>query len=346
MHRRVVFIIILSFLLAPRIAEAQSTGFGKYAGEFMATGIGSRALAMGGAQVAVANDVTAAYWNPAGLMNVQYPELGLMHEQRFGGLLNYNYGGVVWPLSAANTLALTVTRSGVDDIPDTRNALIDLNKNGILDPNERLDYSKITNFSAADWAVYFTYATRLQSRLHAGVNIKFIQRSMGGNSAYGVGFDVGVLYQLMPALRIGATVQDVTTTLIAWDTKRNDLISPTLKLGAAYDWEVLGGSITPAVDFDVMFENRQYASTMHLGPVSINPRLGLEYMYSNLIAVRAGMNDMQQLTFGAGVHLPKLCIDYAFGENPMASDLVKEASHRISLRLVLEEKRFSRPTNR
>jgi hypothetical protein len=341
-------IAILSILLLATAgtAQAQNIGIGKYAGEWMATGIGSRALAMGGAYVAVANDVSGAYWNPASLMNTQYPELGLMHEQRFGGLLNFNYGGVAWPLSPRHTVALTVTRSGVDDIPDTRNALIDLNGNGQLDPGERLDYSKITSFSSADWAVYFSYATMFNPRMRAGVNLKLIQRSMGSNSAYGVGFDIGVLYDLTPQLRLGAAVQDVTTTLLAWDTGRNDLISPTLKIGGAYMWDILGGTVTPAMDFDIMFENRQYASTANLGPVSINPRLGIEYTYSKVVSVRAGMNDMKQLTFGAGFHLPKLYIDYAFGENPMAESLMKESSHRISLRLVLEEKRFARAESR
>ena len=134
------FILLAIVLVAGTLpASAQRTGVAKYAGEFMASGLGGRALAMGGAYVAAANDVTGAYWNPASLMRTQYPEIGLMYEQRFGGLLNYNYGGVAWPFSKKYTLALTVTRSAVDDMPDTRNALIDLNGNGVLDPGERLD---------------------------------------------------------------------------------------------------------------------------------------------------------------------------------------------------------------
>ena len=83
--------IFLAVAVIPQI-HAQ-TEIAKYGGEFMATGYGGRALAMGGASVAGAGDVTAAYWNPAGLMRMTYPEIGLMHEARFGGLLSYNYGG-------------------------------------------------------------------------------------------------------------------------------------------------------------------------------------------------------------------------------------------------------------
>jgi len=307
----------------------------------MATGFGGRALAMGGAHTAIAGDVTAAYWNPAGLMRMEFPEIGLMHEQRFGGLLSYNYGGVAWPFGSRSTVALSVTRLGVDDIPDTRNALIDLNGNGQLDPNERLDPSKVTMFSTADWVAYATFAFKSTSDLSLGVNFKFVHRAHHIESATGVGFDVGAQYKATEQLFFGATVQDVTTTLMAWSTGRNELVSPTLKLGAAYQIDALGGTITPALDFDVMAEGREYASTFNVGAISVNPRAGLEYRFQNLFAIRGGYSDTQDLTFGAGIHLPKLYLDYAFGQNDLFSEF-KDASHRISLRLVLEEKKFAR----
>jgi hypothetical protein len=331
----------LAILLFAAVPVFGQTEIAKYGGEFMATGFGGRALAMGGAHVAIANDVTAAYWNPAGLMRMSYPEIGLMHEQRFGGLLSYNYGGVAWPFGDRSTVALTVTRLGVDDIPDTRNALIDLNGNGQLDPNERLDPSRITMFSTADWVAYASFAFRGADALSLGVNLKFIHRAHHIESATGVGFDVGAQYAVNDQFFLGAAVQDVTTTLMAWSTGRNELVSPTLKLGAAYQLHVLGGTITPAVDFDFMAENRRYASTFNVGAISVNPRAGLEYRFQNLFSIRGGYSDTQDLTFGAGIHLPKLYLDYAFGQNDLFSEF-KDASHRISLRLVLEEAQFAR----
>ena len=329
-------------MMALVVSPAQGqTKIAKYAGEFMATGFGGRALAMGGAHTALANDVTSAYWNPAGLMRMEYPEIGLMHEQRFGGLLSYNYGGVAWPFGSRSTVALSVTRLGVDDIPDTRGALIDLNGNGQFDPNERLDTSKVTMFSTADLVAYATFAVRGSRALALGVNLKFVHRAHHIESATGVGFDVGAQYKLTDHFFLGATVQDVTTTLMAWSTGINELVSPTLKIGAAYQLEALGGTITPALDFDLMGENRQYASTFNVGAISVNPRAGLEYRFRNLFAIRGGYSDTQDLTFGAGIHLPKLYLDYAFGQNDLFSEF-KDASHRISLRLVLEEKKFAR----
>jgi hypothetical protein len=337
-----LFICMTIALLAITVPYAQGqTEIAKYAGEFMATGFGGRALAMGGAHTALASDVTSAYWNPAGLMRMSYPEIGLMHEQRFGGLLSYNYGGVAWPFGSRSTVAFSVTRLGVDDIPDTRNALIDLNGNGILDDNERLDPSKVTMFSTADWVAYASFAFKGSSNLALGVNLKFVHRAHHIESATGVGFDVGAQYKATEQLFLGATVQDVTTTLMAWSTGRNELVSPTLKLGAAYQLNVLGGTITPALDFDLMAEGREYASTFNVGAISVNPRAGLEYRFRDLFAIRGGYSDTQDLTFGAGIHLPKLYLDYAFGQNDLFSDF-KDASHRISLRLVLEETKFAR----
>ena len=56
---------------------------------------------LGGAYAALANDVTAGYWNPAGLSNMMYPQIILMHDERFGGLVNYDYGAAATPLGAA-----------------------------------------------------------------------------------------------------------------------------------------------------------------------------------------------------------------------------------------------------
>ncbi|HXG38002.1 MAG TPA: UPF0164 family protein, partial [Bacteroidota bacterium] len=67
---------------------AQSVG--KYAGEFMALGVGGRALGLGGAHAALANDATGGYWNPAALARLNYPEALLMHDERFGNLINYD----------------------------------------------------------------------------------------------------------------------------------------------------------------------------------------------------------------------------------------------------------------
>ena len=334
----------LLFLIPLILTSLQSqTVIGKYAGEFLSIGVGGRPLGMGGAYVAIANDVTAGYYNPAGLAKLNYPQIALMHDERYGNLVNYNYAAVALPYGKDYTFGVSIMRLGVDGIPDTRNALYDANRDGILDINsDRLNYDLITEFSNQDWAFYLTGAKRVTDDLYLGANVKILSRSIAEYSAFGIGFDIGAYYSPMENLMLGANVQDVTTTLVAWSTGRNELITPTAKVGAAYQLEFLGGKILPAVDLDIRFENRRFASQFNVGPVSFDPHLGMEYSYKNLFAVRAGYNDVKQFTFGAGVKLPKLNIDYSFARFNMSADDRLPDTHRISLMLTLEEPRFMR----
>jgi hypothetical protein len=342
MFKKSGFLLIILLFISTTLQS--QTVISKYAGEFMAIGVGGRALGMGGAFVAVANDVTSGYYNPAGLANINYPQLSLMHSEQFGNLVNYDYGAVAIPYTTDMSFGLSVMRLGVDGIPDTRNALYDANGDGIIDiKDDRLDYSKITEFSNQDWAFYLTFAKRQSENFYWGVNAKIIRRDLAEFGATGIGFDVGAYYVPMANLFLGANLQDATTTLVAWSTGRNELVSPTLKVGGAYKFvEILGGYIMPALDFDIRFENRRFASNFNIGPVSFDMHAGFEYNFKNIIAVRAGYNDVKQFTIGAGVKLPKLNIDYSFARFSQSETDRLPDSHRISLILTLEEPKFLR----
>ena len=162
-----------------------------------------------------------------------------------------------------------------------------------------------------DWAFYLTFAKRQTEDFYWGINAKIIRRDLAEYGATGIGFDVGAYYTPMENLFLGANLQDATTTLVAWSTGRNELVSPTLKIGGAYKFaEFLGGYIMPALDFDIRFENRQFASNFNLGPVSFDMHAGLEYTFQNLIYVRGGYNDVKKILIWAGGKLSKLKIDY------------------------------------
>jgi hypothetical protein len=336
MHRLVIMIMVVG------ASSASAQSIAKYAGEFMAIGVGGRALGMGGAQVALVNDGTSGYWNPGALARIDYPEAIVMHEERFGNLINYDFASVAIPYGTDVSLGISVLRLGVDGIPDTRNAWVDNNGNGVFDNSDRLDYDKITYFNSADWALYFTYAKRSSPDFSYGANVKVIQRTLADQSATGVGFDVGALYSPMANLFLGANAQDITTTLVAWSTGRNELVSPTLKLGAAYSIGLLGGHLAPALDVDVRFENRHFASTASVGPVSFDPHAGLEFDYKNTVAVRVGYSDIKQLSVGAGLHLHMLDVDYSFAR--FSGDESLGNTHRISIRFILQNDQSARST--
>jgi len=334
---RFVVVMAVSVVFACSV-RAQTVA--KYAGEFMTIGVGGRALGLGGSYVALASDASAGYWNPGALARIDYPEAILMHDERFGSLVNYDFASIALPYGEDASLGLSILRLGVDGIPDTRKAWIDSNSNGLFDYGDRLDYDKITYFNAADWALYFTYAKRASANLLYGANIKLIRRDLAEQSATGIGFDVGVLYSPAPNLYLGANAQDITTTLVAWSTGRNELISPTLKIGSTYLMDLFGGRFAPTVDVDMRFENRQFASIAHLGPVSFDPHVGLEFDYKSTAALRVGYSDLKQITLGAGVHFRMLDVDYSFAK--FSSDDNLGNTHRISLRFVLENERFKR----
>jgi hypothetical protein len=324
---------LLVFIIAFSSITYAGGGFktAKYAGEFLNLGVGGRALGMGGAYIALARDVSATYWNPAGLVNIDYPQIMLMHSEQFAGVVKYDFGSFAVPFGAHRSLGLSLIRLGVDDIPETR----------LKNPNEKLSEANqpyvARTFSDAEYALFLTYAVRRAQNFSFGGNVKIIYKGLGNHSAWGLGFDIAALYNPFGNLNIGLNLQDVTSTVLAWDTGRRELIIPALKAGLAYPILLpgLGGFMSPALDLEMRFEGREYASQFGAGPVSFDTHFGWEYQ-RELLALRFG-SDVGQFTVGAGIGLPKLQIDYAFLSHGDLGD-----THRISARLVIDEAKYRR----
>jgi hypothetical protein len=322
----------------------------KYAGEFMSMGVGARALGMGGTFVAISEDVTAGYWNPSVLATLEYPQLAGLYAEQFASIVNYNYGGAAMPFGKRSGLALSFIRLAVDDIPNTEKALLDYGidgipntgdqgeGNGIIEAGERIDPNQVFYFNSAEYAVYLSYGTKQRDNFFYGGNVKVIRKGIGENSAWGMGFDFACLWRPYRNFNVGANLQDITTTLLVWDTGRQEAITPTSKVGVAYFWESskIAGQIIPAIDMDIRFENRRYAAQYNLGNVSFDFHLGAEYRLKNLLAVRLGL-DTGRFAAGVGIKLPRLNVDYAFLSHRDLGD-----THRISVILTLEEEKFKR----
>jgi len=334
------YIAVLSFLSGyPSLFSAE---IAKYAGEFMSTGVGARALAMGGAYVAVGGDVLFGYWNPAGLASIRYPEVSAMHSRRFGGVVNYDYGGFATPFKSSSSLALSFIRLAVDDIPITALPRPDLDLNAIYEdengqslPNRPYVEKTVND---AEWAFYLSYAAMKKSSFAYGANVKFVRKGVGDNSAWGIGFDLGMRWNPAGDLSVGVNLQDVTTTLLAWNTGKRELISPTLKTGIAYPFELplLDSDLLFVSDADLRFEGRHFAAQTYVGDMSMDFHVGGEWSVRNLFSLRVG-SDIGHFTAGAGIKLPRLDIDYAF----LSHDEF-DATHRISFRLRIEEEKFGR----
>ena len=139
----------------------------KYGADFLAGGVGGRALGMGGTHAGIVRDVSAVYWNPAGLAGIEYPEIAYMHAERFAGIISFDYAGGAIPLSKTSTVGIAIIRSGVDDIPNTLNAW-DAERNQPKPNPENF----IERFSAADYAFMLTYARSISKDLSVGGNRK------------------------------------------------------------------------------------------------------------------------------------------------------------------------------
>lgn len=332
-------VFVFSFLCGKVLAGGFTTA--KYAGEFLSLGVGGRSLGMGGAYVSMARDVTAGYWNPAGLAFIDYPEVMLMHTSQFSGVVNYDYGGFGLPVGHKNSLGISLIRVGVDDIKRTVLPNPDVGIGEIYDENGRL----VRNtpfvegfFTSADYALFLTYSKRISSSFSYGGNVKLLNRTIGDNSAWGVGFDLGFMFNPMSQLIIGLNIRDITTTMLAWDTGQKELITPSIRTGFSYPLSIsfLGGQIQPALDFIIRFEDRRQSAQANLGRASLDVTMGWEYQFQDAFAIRVGSSEVGQFAAGAGLHFPKLQIDYAFLEHTLGS------THRISAHLTIAEPKFKR----
>ena len=289
----------------------------KYTAEFLNMGVGARALGMGGAFVAIANDATACYWNPAGLALLRQREMTMMHATRFSGIVHSNFVNFVYPDQKGNAFGISWFRIGVDDIP--KSTKLDEFNRPIIE-----GYMK-----NVDQAIFLSYSRQAAEKLYLGGNIKAIRQTVGDNSALGFGLDLAVLYRLANCVSLGLNLQDLAGTFIYWDTGHRDTKNPTLKWGVAFtkSFSKLKGDLTLAVDQNIRFEGETNENTFSVGDFAGSDfQFGAEYWLFNLIAFRAGL-DRQYLTAGTGLKLKMFEIDYAFVSYELGN------THRISGRV-------------
>src|SRR5690606_681188 len=96
----------------------------KYSNEFLTIGAGARAHGMSNAMISHIGDVSAGYWNPAGLTQINTPfQVSAMHAEWFAGIAKYDYISFAKQLKGENNAAfgLSVIRLGIDNIPNTLN---------------------------------------------------------------------------------------------------------------------------------------------------------------------------------------------------------------------------------
>lgn len=325
----------LLLLFCSTMVLAQTTR--KYSNEFMNIGVDAASLGMANAVVAFSGDVNSGYWNPAGLVQLEDNQLALMHSSYFANIANYNYAAYAMPLDDRSAVGISLIRFGVDDILDTTQ---------LIDEQGNINFDNIKLFSAADYGLTVSYSRKLPvPGLNYGVNAKIIRRVIGDfASSWGFGLDLGVQLHTDNSWFFGLMARDITTTFNAWaidEDKLQDIQNaiegqnqeapegteitlPKIQLGVAKVWEINYDYVLRAeVDLIMRFEeNNDLISSSF---VSINPAVGFEFGYSDLVFLRGGMGNFQnelqidnterlsfQPSFGVGFKYRGIYIDYAF----------------------------------
>ena len=307
----------------------------KYSNEFMNIGVDAAALGMANAVTSSTNDVNSGYWNPAGLVHIKDHQVALMHANYFANIAQYDYIAYAKPIDNQSAWGVSLIRFGVDNIMDTTE---------LIDSQGNIDYNRIRLFSTADYGFTFSYARKLNfSGLQYGVNAKVIRRIIGKfASSWGFGFDAGLQFEKND-WQFGLMLRDITTTYNVWNIdeaaykkiadaipgqnqelpESTEITAPKAQLGLSkkliirYDYSILAAANI----------NMRFAKTNDLFStdfVSVDPALGLEFGYTDLVFLRAGAGNFQnvqqldgsekvgfQPNIGLGFKYKGIQVDYA-----------------------------------
>ena len=333
MRVKKIILIVIALML---VHSGQVMG-GKYAAEFLRIGVGSRALGMGGAFVAIADDGTAGYWNPAGLGNLRKHQVMFSHVQMFDNLAHHNFASLSVRVGNSMGIGISWVRLAVDDIPryselqgtkfdrfqnpDLRSTGLPDGYFGDIEDALMLSFGKGFFFDLALGGGMMPVL--IPCRLSFGVNYKYISQSLDNAIGTGQGLDIGMKVDFLSLasnetvvrrnLSLGLNLQDVTGTTVLWNTpnQTEDQLPLNLLIGMYYS------ELIPWLNTRVtlsMARDNSYQYTNHFGG---------EINIAKVLSLRAGMRD-REFTAGAGFKILWLRVDYAFVSYDLGN------SHRVS----------------
>ncbi|MFH1957436.1 MAG: PorV/PorQ family protein [bacterium] len=283
MMRKIILIMAVLFI-SSSVVLADSVD----ALPYLRMGVGARALGMGGAFTGLSDDVSASYYNPAGVASLDSNELSLMT----GVLSNdrsFNWMAFGMPLGNAG-LALSLISSGVDAIPGWADAT-----------------TFSGDFDYGNMAALVSCAGKFADGVQAGVNLKYFKSDLQDNSATGYGADVGLLFSATEKLSAGIVLQDIGSS-VKWDTSNNtrEKVPEVAKIGLTY--RMVEDKLKLCAD-----------TSKVSGRDSLRQNVGAEFAITQSLAARAGLDD-GNFTAGFGIGISMLTLNYALRFDDLADN--------------------------
>ncbi len=303
--------------------DRQITKVGTTSAQFLKLGVGARAISMGGTFVAHANDLSALYWNPAGLASINGSALQLAQTDYLADI-SYSYAAFGTRLGNMGTIAASLI---------------------FLDSGEMevrtIDEPEGTGerFKVQDFALQMSYGRALTDRFSIGTTVKYIREKVWHSSANAVAFDIGVLFTTpFEALRLGASMSNFGPKMQM--SGRDILFSEDPSPNSEGNVEIVNAELlTDKFDLPLQFSiglawdtfnSSNHRLTMltdasHPNDNSEHVNMGGEYSFRELLSLRAGYRNLLEedgeegLTFGGGINLRidrtiRVSFDYAYAD--------------------------------
>ncbi|MBN1996855.1 PorV/PorQ family protein [candidate division KSB1 bacterium] len=319
--KRFVFLLFFITIALPSFGQNVSK-VGTTAARFLNIDVGARAVGMGGAYTTMANDVSAIYWNPAGLVRFSESQVLFNHISWIADI-SYDFAGIAIPLQQWGTLGFGAFFLTMDEMEVTT-------VDQPMGTGEMFDAGSYT-FSAS-------YAKALTDRFSIGGNFKYIYENIRNCSATGIAFDIGTQYETQfNGLMIGMSITNYGTKMQM--TGRDMQIQADINQRLHGNNENINANLeTDQFDLPLLLRvgvgmNVLQASetndlllavdAMHPNDDTQSLNLGAEYAFKKTFFLRAGYKSLLArdsqigLSMGAGFLLKipgfsSLCIDYAY----------------------------------
>lgn len=214
LKKAATFLLLILILTWIGLPVAAASGEAGQAVPILRFGVGARAFAMGGAYIAVTDDPSAVYWNPAGLAGLETATLTTMHSELFEGT-TYDYLG--WALPVGNG------GFGIN--------FLKLNTPGIINTEGPED-------EASTQVLYFGYGWRW-GQWRTGLTAKYLEEDLLGEAASAWSLDWGLQANLGERWRFGLMLQDLLGTELEWGSGYRETIPINYRVGLAYQRENL-----------------------------------------------------------------------------------------------------------